>query len=190
MIALAGPLHLLAVVLVVSGIGKLIAPQPAADAMRDAALPVPFRGRAASGVGLGAIEASVGLVALSVPTWWAAGALGAVYLGFAGFILRLRAQDGAAGCGCFGSASTPPGTAHLVVNIVAAVTAFATAALGVPDIVDVFDDGLGVAIPYVSLLAVGAALVLVGPALSSELGRVRSGDLPRAFAPTHAGRSR
>ncbi len=189
MIALAGPLHLLALVLVVSGVGKLILPQPAADAMRDAGLPIPFRGRPATGIALGTVEASVGLLALAVPTWWAAVALGAVYVAFALFVLRLRAQDGTAGCGCFGAASAPPGTAHLVLDVVAAATAFVTAALGVPDIVDIFHDGLGVAIPYVTLLAVGASLVLVGPALSAELGRIRSGDLPRAFAPRHAGRS-
>ncbi len=183
MIALAGPLHLLAVVLVVSGVGKLVAPRAAAAAMRDAALPVPLLGRPITGIALGAVEASTGLMALAVPTWWAAAALGSFYAAFALFILRLRRRDAGAGCGCFGASSTPPGAAHLVIDVVAAVVAFGTAAAGVPDIVDVFDSGLGVAVPYVVLLAVGAGLVLVGPAIAAEVGQARAGTAPRSFGP-------
>ena len=57
MIELAGPLHLLAVVLVVSAVGKLVDPWPSTEAMRDAGLPVPFRGRPYGGVLLGLVEA-------------------------------------------------------------------------------------------------------------------------------------
>ena len=56
--------------------------------------------------------------------------------------------------------------------------------VGVPDIVDVFDAGLGVGVPYLALLAIGAAVLLLAPALSAETARLRSGQLPRAFAPT------
>lgn len=183
MISIAGPLHLLAVVLIVSGAAKLLDPAPASAAMRDAGLPVPFRGRPVTGIALGAVEVGIGLIALAVPAWWAASLLGAVYLGFAGFILRLRAQDGDASCGCFGSSSTPPGAAHLVLNIAAVAVATVAVVGGVPDIVEVFDDGIGVAVPYVALLAIGAATLLVAPALSAQISRLRSGDLPRPFAP-------
>lgn len=181
MTALAGPLHLLAVVLVVSGAGKLFAPRPAAQAMADAGLPVPFRGRPVTGIALGVVEASVGIVAVAVPTWWAAVALGGFYAALAAFVLRLRRQDDTAGCGCFGASSTPPGVAHLVLNGAGALTAFAVAAAGVPDIVDVFDGGFGVVVPYVGLLAVGAAVLLAAPALTAELAQVRAGDVPRTF---------
>lgn len=190
MIALAGPLHLLAVVLVVSGLGKVMAPAPAATAMRDARLPVPFAGRAASGVALGVLEAATGIVGLAIPRWWAAVAVGTFYVAFGMFVLRLRATDSTAGCGCFGASSTPPGTAHLVLNAVAAATAFAIAALGVPDIVDVFDDGVGVAVPYVVLLAIGAGVLLTAPAIAAEVARIRSGELPRAFRPITMPRTR
>ena len=189
MIAIAGPLHLLALVLVVSGFGKLTQPGPAATAMRDAGLPVPFRGRAVSGIALGAVEASIGAVALAVPTWWAAAALGGFYLALALFVVRLRSRDGDPGCGCFGASSTPPGTAHLVLNVVAATVAFAATIAGVPDIVDVFDEGFGVAVPYVLLLAVGAGTLLIAPALSSQTARLRTGNVPRTFAPVRAGRT-
>lgn len=171
MTALAGPLHLLALVLVVSAVGKLVDPWPATAAMRDAGLPVPFRGRPYGGIALGIVEGTIGLAALAVPAWWAAGALGAFYAALAGFVWTLRRRDSTAGCGCFGASSTPPGTAHLVLNAAAALTGLTAAVVGVPDIVDVFDEGIGIAVPYVGLLAIGAAIVLVAPALSADLAR-------------------
>lgn len=189
MTALAGPLHLLALVLVVSGVGKLVDPWPATAAMRDAGLPVPFRGRAVGGVVLGAVETSIGLAALAVPRWWAALALAGFYAALTAFVVRLRTRDGDAGCGCFGASSTPPGTAHVVLNATATTFALTVAAIDVPDILDVFDGGVGVAVPYVALLAVGAWLVLVAPTVAAERTRARSGSTPRPFAPVAAGRN-
>lgn len=176
MTALAAPLHLLALVLVVSGIQKLLAPSAAAAAMADARLPVPWRGRRITGIALGAVETATGVVALAVPHALAAAWLGVFYLALAGFVLLLRSRDADAGCGCFGAASTPPGAAHLVLNGVAAVTAFAIAIAGVPDIVEVVDDGAVVSAAYLLLLAIGASLLLVAPALSAEVGRLLRGE--------------
>lgn len=175
---LAAPLHLLALVLVVSGIQKLVAPSAAAAAMADARLPLPWRGRPATGVALGAIEVATGVLALAVPNRLAAAWLGAFYLALGGFVLLLRARDADAGCGCFGAATTPPGTAHLVLNVAAAATAFGIAAAGVPDIVDVVDDGPVVAAAYVLLLTIGAAVLLVAPALTAEISRLLRGEHP------------
>jgi hypothetical protein len=150
---------------------------------------VPFRGRAISGIVLGVVEASIGLVALAVPTWWAASVLGAFYAALALFVVRLRALDGDAGCGCFGAASTPPGTGHLVLNSAAAIVGFVAAARGVPDIVDVFDDGAGVAVPYVLLLAIGAGTLLVAPSLASQIAHLKTGGVPRAFNSVRTGRT-
>lgn len=184
MTALAGPLHLLALVLVVSGIQKLVAPRASAAAMADARLPVPWRGRPVTGLALGAVEVVTGAIAIVVPHALAAAWLGVFYLGLAGFVLVLRSRDSDAGCGCFGAASTPPGTAHLVLNVVAAATAFVIAAAGVPDIVDVVDDGVVVSIAYVILLTLGASLLLVAPALIADLGRVLRGDRADRTIPT------
>lgn len=175
---LAAPLHLLALVLVVSGIQKLVAPGAAAAAMADARLPLPGRGRPATGVALGAVETATGVAALAVPHPIAAAWLGVFYLALAGFVLLLRARDADAGCGCFGATSTPPGTAHLVLNGVAAATAFAIAAIGVPDIVDVVDEGLVVAGTYVLALAIGAAVLLLAPGLTAEVTRLLRGEHP------------
>lgn len=173
---LAAPLHLLALVLVISGVQKLVAPRAAAAAMADARLPVPWRGHPATGVALGAVETATGVAALAVPHPIAAAWLGVFYLALAGFVLLLRSRDADAGCGCFGAASSPPGTAHLLLNGVAAVTAFTIASVGVPDIVDVVDDGLITAFTYVLLLATGAAVLLVAPALTTEISHLRRGQ--------------
>lgn len=175
--ALAGPLHLFAVVLVVSGTQKLLSPRPAADAMRAGGLPLrdTARGAAVGGVLLGAVETTTGLAAVAVPHALAAGWLGVFYLALAGFVVRLRRRDATAGCGCFGAAATPPGTMHIVVDVTAGVLALLTAATGVPDITTVVGAGLGVAVPYVTLLATGAGLVLLAPVLLADLARIPGG---------------
>lgn len=178
MTALAGPLHLLALVLIVSGVQKLVAPRASAVAMAEAGLPLPWRGRPVTGVALGAIEVATGIVALAVPHRLAAAWLGAFYLALVGFVLLLRSRDADAGCGCFGASSTPPGTAHLALNGVAALTGFGIAVAGVPDIVDVVDDGIVTAVAYVLLLGIGASLLLVAPALTAESARLVRGEHP------------
>lgn len=180
MSALAGPLHLVALVLVVSGAQKVVAPGPAAQAMRDAGLPVPVRATW-TGVVLGVVEAACGLAVFAAPHPASALALGAFYLALAGFVLLLRSRDATASCGCFGAASTPPTTAHLVLNVVAAATALTAAAIGVPDVVDLLDEGAGVALPYATLVVAGAGLLLLAPALLGQIDQIVHGDQPPQF---------
>lgn len=182
MTALTAPLHLLALVLIVSGLQKVVAPGPATEAMRSARVPTLLPGSAA-GVVLGVVEAAVGLVAISVPQRWSAAALGACFLGFAAFVVRLRTQDADAGCGCFGASSTPPGTAHVVLNVIGGIVGLTAAVVGVADIVEVFDDGIWVGVLYMLLLAIGSGLLLLGPPLAAELKQARAGGAPvPAFA--------
>lgn len=184
---LAGPLHLLGLVLVVSGLQKVLRPGPAAQAMASARLPV--AGSTASGVALGLVEATVGLAAVAVPEWWAAVALGGFYAALAGFVIRLRSVDGAAACGCFGASSVPPGTAHVVLNVVAAMVGLVVAVAGVPDVTDILSEGAVTAGSYLVLLATGAGLTLVVPSISAEIAAIRRGTLPRSFAPVAPARS-
>lgn len=182
MTALSGPLHLVALVLVVSGGQKLTTPGPAVQAMRSAGLPR-LLPRDHAGRVLGAVEVTVGLSVLAVPEPAAAAALALLYLALAGFVVQLRRRDASASCGCFGSASAPPTIAHVVANLTGAAIGVAALVGGVPDIVDVFDEGVGVTVPYLALLAVGASLLLLGPALFGDLARLRRGPAPaRAFA--------
>lgn len=182
--ALAGPLHLVALVLVVSGAQKLGRPLPAAQAMAAAGLRVPVRLRPVAGRALGVVEAASGLAVFAVPHPAAALWLAGAYLALAGFVVVLRRRDATASCGCFGSATTPPTTAHVVLNLAAAAVALAAAAVGVPDVLDVLDAGVGVAVPHAVLVALGAGLVLLAPALLADL-RPPAGRGVRAFGPTH-----
>lgn len=182
MSALAGPLHIVALVLVISGIQKVVAPGPAAQAMRDAGLPVPRRGSAV-GTALGVVEAATGLAVFAAPHAATAIWLGGFYLALAAFVVVLRRRDATAGCGCFGAASAPPTSAHVAVNLVSAAVALGAAAVGVPDIVDLLDEGVGVAVPYAILVVTGAALVLLAPALLAQIDQVVHGDQPRSFGP-------
>ena len=172
MIALAGPLHLLALVLVVSGIGKLIVPQPAADAMRDARLPIPCRGRPATAIALGAVEGPSACWPWPFPP------------GGRPPVPRCRlprlrpvrppapSAGRHAGCGCFGSASTPPGTAHLV------LTASPPPPRSPPPRRRSrhrrrLRRRTRSAIPYVTAPRHRRRLLLVAPALTAELQRIR-----------------
>lgn len=184
MSALAGPLHLVALVLVVSGAQKLGRPQPAGQAMADAGLPVPVRRQAVAGLVLGATEVATGLAVFAAPHPATALWLAATYLGLAAFVVVLRRRDASASCGCFGSASTPPTTAHVALNAAAAGVALAAAVAGVPDVVEVVDEGVGVALPYALLVAIGAGLVLLSPTLLAQVRPVADRPGVRLFGPT------
>lgn len=176
MTALSGPLHIAALVLVVSGVQKLLRPGPAVDAMRSAGLPAPPRPW--PGWVLGAVEASVGLAVFAVPTGATSAALAATYLGLAAFVVVLRRRDASAGCGCFGRADTPPTVAHVVLDLSSAGVAALAAVAGAPDVADVVDSP-ALAIPYAAAVAVGTALVVMAPALLSDLSSARR--TPRSF---------
>lgn len=182
--ALAGPLHLVALVLVVSGAQKLAVPLPAARAMVSAGLPVPRQRHRLVGTSLGVVEAATGLAVFAVPAPATAAWLAVAYVALAGFVVVLRRRDATAGCGCFGAADTPPTTAHVVANVLAAGVALGAVAVGVPDVVDVLDEGVAVAVPYAALVATGAALVLLAPPLLAALAPPARTPAVRPFGPT------
>ena len=163
MSALAGPLHLVALVLVISGAQKVIDPGPPTQAMRDAGVPMLPRRGTWPGRALGVVEAATGLAVITTPWPGASLWMGAFYLALAGFVVLLRRRDDTAGCGCFGASSAPPTRLHVIANLVAAAVAVAAPIAGMPDIVDVVAEGIGIAVPYGVLVVTGASLVLVGP---------------------------
>jgi hypothetical protein len=62
-------------------------------------------------------------------TWWVPRALlAASYLSFCAFALASRRAGASAPCGCFGDAGAPLGTRHVVLDLVVATAAGATAA--------------------------------------------------------------
>lgn len=117
----------LAVVLVVAGLGKLRAPAAAADAMSAAGL---YSGAVPARL-VGAAELAVGGMALGMPSRPSLGALAAVYALLAWFAARLlRRPEPVASCGCFG-ADAPPSRLHAGFDVIAAA-AVALAAVHPP----------------------------------------------------------
>ncbi|HEY4376563.1 MAG TPA: MauE/DoxX family redox-associated membrane protein, partial [Acidimicrobiales bacterium] len=116
----AGPLFAAALLLAGSGVLKVARPTSAAHALRAAGLP----GSGTAGRVLGAAEVVLALAALAVGGRVTAALVAACYLGFAAFVLRVRATAGdRAGCGCFGAEEAPATPLHVVVNLLVAVAA-------------------------------------------------------------------
>src|SRR5436305_14374545 len=95
--------------LVVSGISKLLRPEPGRRALRSAGLP---GGRGAVRL-LGALEACVGAACLGLAGRVPALLLGATYAAFAGFLVRLRSKGAEGSCGCVGARDTPASLLHV-----------------------------------------------------------------------------
>jgi hypothetical protein len=142
-----------ALLLAAAGVFKLVSPATTAAATRDVGWPAPPAAVRLLGLG----EIVVGAVAAL--TAWPPALFGTAvaYAAFAGFVVAAR-RAGAAGCGCFGtaSASVPPSRRHLVVDVVAA-TAAATAVVTRAD--GLLDAGWPAAAASV-VLAIGAHVVL------------------------------
>jgi hypothetical protein len=115
-----------AILMVVAGAAKVVRPEPAANALGVLGI-----GAAPLAIRLGAgLEVLIGLAALVAPGPLAALALGASYLGFAAFVLVLRAKPGAESCGCFGADDEPPSLRHVVVDALLGAGCLLAAATG------------------------------------------------------------
>ena len=150
---LVGPVHAVAVLLVVAAVAKLRNPAFAAAALGHARLPAgPVVVRAVA-----AVEVAVGAGVLLVGGVLPAVALALLHLVFAAFIVRVRRTAGAtAGCGCFGAAEAPADRLHVVVNLAAAGTVAASLAGSLPSLPAVLADRLVLALPHAAAVAAGA----------------------------------
>jgi hypothetical protein len=155
-----------AALLVLSGGSKLVDPAPTRGALAASRLP--------SGVwaplALGAVEIAAGITGVVVGSW-AAGLVGAVYLGFAAFVVhalwrRLPIQS----CGCFGKVDTPPTWAHVAFDLVSGGVAITVAFGGVPPLATLEGQPL-VGLPYLGFVGLGVAVVYL---LLAELPRLRA----------------
>jgi len=167
---LSGALHALALLVLVAALAKLRAPARAVVALGQAGMTAsPIVVRLGS-VGEMAVATLVLLVGGAVPAL----ALAGLYLGFAAFVVRLRARAGtAASCGCFGGAEAPADRLHVVVNLAAAGVAALVAATGAESLFDALRHQPAQGLPYLVLVAVATqAMVLV----LTELPRLRAAD--------------
>lgn len=100
--------------LIVTGLAKLVRPHDVERALSQLGLP------RIGGIGyvIGGAEVLVGTAALFFPPVLAVQA--ALYLGFAVWVLwALRSEVPIASCGCLGREDTPPTAAHVVLNVIA-----------------------------------------------------------------------
>jgi len=144
--------------LVAAGVAKQVRPRATAQALLDAGLP----GSVTIARGVGAIEIVVGVWALAAPADGGALALGALYLGFAGFLgYVLRAHPDAGSCGCAGPTPVPPSRLHLSLDGVASISGLGYAIAGAAD-ASTWLSSLGwVAVPAVLGLVLAGWLAVV-----------------------------
>lgn len=160
------PAWIAAVVLGAAGVGKVVRPGAAVEALRVLRLPhSPLAVRL-----LGAIETLVALAAVVLGGWaWAV--VAAAYLVLAGAAERLRRAalatanaggDGGAvaGCGCFGRSSAPVGPTHVVVDVLAALVAAAAAWSGAGSLGSVWPELPVAGLAHLLLVGSGALAVV------------------------------
>jgi hypothetical protein len=145
---LAGPFAAAAILLAVAGVLKFHRPEYTANALRAAGFPHSRSFVRAFGAG----EAVIAVGALTIGHPLFALMVGASYLAFAGFVLVALTRDGAvSSCGCFGEPDTPATSVHVVLDIAAAIVAFAVAMGGGSDWLGVLREQPLGAVPFVVL---------------------------------------
>lgn len=154
---LTGLLAIVAVVLAVSGVLKVTDPS-STHALLDA-LHVP-RVPGAVHV-LGAVELVVGVAVLSVGGRLASAATALLFVLFAVLSELARRRAPGVSCGCFGRYSTAPTALHVGVDLTAALVAITATVLDPPPLGDVVADQPLAGVPFLLLVLIGAALVMV-----------------------------
>ena len=178
----AGPLWIVASVVLAASGWKLASPAPAARALRalvgPSALRRPFTPTRWLWI---ARLLGLGEAALAVLVVWRGGnttyALAALYGGFALTALRLRNRN--VDCGCFGAASAKASWIHVAVNTFAALGAVWAAAVGVPGLRDALGDLPAYGVAHLLLIPAGAAAMI---ALLTVLPSVRELSRSRPVA--------
>jgi len=166
--ALAGPVVVVAALLVLAGGLKLVRPAPTAGALRAMRLPAALPLVRALGLGEIALGVAAGIT-FARPLLVL---LAAAYLAFAAFVAAaLGAKTPLQSCGCFGQADTPPSAVHVALNLAAAGTAFAAAFTETPSLDVTLADQPWGAVPFVLLVGICVWLcVLIATVLPLTLG--------------------
>ena len=158
--------------LVVSGVAKLVFPHPATRFLAGAGL----TDRVSIARALGGAELAAGLVGLSVAGPIPAMTVAVTYTVFALVVLRAIGR-GSASCGCFGRVDSPPSIVHAVGNLFfAAVSILAAGAGSSPAglVAETAADRPGAAVALVVVVCLLAGLVFVFFTGLPELLRARS----------------
>ncbi len=170
----AGPFAIATVVLALGGALKGFEPADTAHAMHALGLP---GGRLFVRLG-GMFEVVVAVGALVTGNPILAGVVAASYVVFAVVVTAaLRTGRPISSCGCLGKIDTPPSAVHVAIDIAAAAAAAGAALAGAGRVAlpDVLGDQPLLGLPFVLLVAVGVALVLLSlTTLPKTLAAARS----------------
>jgi len=140
------------VLLIVTGIAKLIRPTETARAVASLGIPE----HKGVGLAIGAGEVMIGSAALILAHPAAYAIQGTTYLLFTAWVLvALRRDIPLASCGCLGRSDTPPYWGHLLLDVSAAVVSFAAFAAGGGGVL-----GLGVPGNLAQIALIGAGSLL------------------------------
>jgi hypothetical protein len=159
--AFVGPLAVACGLLAIAGGYKLARPEPTVGALRAAGLPSTLASRTAvRALGIG--ELALGVATPLTGSAALAALVGAVYLGFAGFVvLALGRGTLIQSCGCFGAREVPPSPVHVALDVAAAAVAIGAAASASPSLPDVLRDQPAGGWPLLAVAAVATWLALV-----------------------------
>jgi hypothetical protein len=155
------------VLLVVSGIAKLVDPAPTVGALRAARLP--HRSWQARGIGLTEIVVAVTAIVFG---GIAVAGVALMYLAFTVFVVvALHLDLPLSSCGCFGKSDTPPTWLHAGYNASAALAAAVVAAGGFSGLDTVAGFGWFESAAYAGMVGLG---VFASYLLLSELPQLRA----------------
>jgi len=164
MSVLTAAFQILAGVIAVGGAAKIVSPDGFSSLLRTLGLP--------SGRGLarasGVAEVALGATALVVGGTIAAALVAATYAVFA-IVVVLARRAGAESCGCFGAATAPPSSVHVVVNAVSAIIAIAAAIGGPASLTDSLVDQPLLGVPYLAMITLAGWLTIVLDTTGAQL---------------------
>ena len=170
--AWSGPFLIATLLLAAAGVSKLVDPTMTVGALRAAGIGIP------GGVvrGVGGAEALLAIAAAVTGAPVLAAAVGGSYLVFTAFVIVALTRHLPIGtCGCFGRIDTPPSALHVIVNLSAAVSAFAITARDGGDLASVVRDQPLAGVPLFLLVLAGAyaafAVLTVVPQLATQRER-------------------
>jgi hypothetical protein len=153
----SGPYFTACGVLLVTGAAKLREPRATADALRAAFTFGPPAGVARA---IGTLEIAIGAVA-AIVGGTAAALVACTYVLLLAVATRIRHRAPDARCGCIGARSGRVGIAHLATGALAAVVSGAYALAHGDGIVAVVRDQPLAGLPFLALVAIATALVVL-----------------------------
>jgi len=185
---LTGAVGVVAIVLVVSGLAKVVTPSATTPVLADLRLPhstIVVRG-------LGVVEVAIGTAALLVGSAGLHVAVALLYIGFALVVVAAR-RAGTPSCGCFGASAAPPSAVHVAVNVCSAIVAVAAALAGAAPVLDLISDQPAAGVPFLMLMGTAAWLVVgldtAGADMVDQMAALRSAHTTRDVPPTSSARA-